>query len=84
MESQITLEFFKNIGIVVALTVGLTQITKGLFTGKMERFTPLLPLVFGVALSMLIFAPTVLGLLVGIMAGLSAAGLYDQHKIVIQ
>ena len=82
MESQLTLEFFKNLGIIVALSMGLTQLIKSLFTGYMERFKPLLPLVIAIGLALIIFGLTTLGLLIGLMAGLTAAGVYDNVAIM--
>lgn len=75
----ITLEFFRDNGVLLAIVVGLTQVTKSYVP---ERCIALVPLVFGIALSLAVNGVSVLGVLMGLTVGLSAGGFYDQKKLV--
>ena len=67
-----------DFSIVTAITVGLTQVTKGLIPSK---FTPLLSVGVAVVLSVVWGlsqdAQLVPSLVSGLISGLSASGLYD-------
>jgi hypothetical protein len=70
-----------EIGVIIAVLVGLGQVAKQL--GLPVKYIPLMNLVLGVIAGMTtIEAPTLQEKVIfGIMAGLSASGLYDQVKI---
>lgn len=77
-----TLQEFQSIAMLVALVIGLTQITKGFV--KNEKFYPLISLALGIALSLLVFGLGVVGLLTGIVIGLSASGLYSGATTIVK
>jgi len=65
---------------LVGLIVGLVEVLKR--TGFPKRFLPLSSLIFGVAAGVFYVHPTDLkvGVIVGLMMGLSASGLYSGTK----
>jgi len=71
-----------TVTIIVAVIVGLGQLAKGL--NMPVKYIPLLSLVLGIVAGIfLVDADTVQEhIFQGIMIGLSAAGLFDQTKIV--
>ena len=66
-------------GIIVALTVGLSQLAKQFIPAK---FYSLLPVVLGVVLALLIDELSVSTGIKGLVLGLTSAGLYDQKNLV--
>lgn len=76
------LNTFKDLGMIVALTLGLTQVTKSFISDT--RFYPLISLVVAVGLTLLIMGVSTLAVLIGIVAGLSASGLYDHAATVLK
>jgi len=69
---------------LIAVIVGLVEVLKR--AGLPKRFLPLASLFFGIATSILYIYPTDLkgGIIVGIMIGLSASGLYSSTKNTIE
>lgn len=65
-------------GVVAMLTIGLTQLVKKFIS---PRYKTLIPVFFGVVLSMAASDVSVSAALTGLVVGLSAAGLYDQKKL---
>jgi len=65
---------------LIGLIVGLVEVLKK--AGLPKRFLPLSSLIFGVAAGTLYVYPTNLkaGIIVGLMMGLSASGLYSGTK----
>lgn len=71
---------FDTIGIVGALSLVITQVTKGFVP---ERFVTLIPVVVGVVVTALAFGGGVgETVLTGLVAGLASSGLYDQKRLV--
>ena len=70
--------------VLVPLIVGLVQLLK--ITGLKKRFLPLASLVFGVLGGVFYIFPQDIkaGILVGIMMGLSASGLYSGGKAMVE
>lgn len=79
INNHMQLTDYRDIAVLVALVIGLTQVFKGFLP---DKFVPLLSLVLGVSLSLVVFGLGVGGILTGVMVGLSASGLYD-HKTLI-
>ncbi|HLS61698.1 MAG TPA: hypothetical protein VK044_11250 [Virgibacillus sp.] len=69
---------------LIAVIVGLVEVLKK--AGLPKRFLPLASLFFGIATSVFYIYPTDLkgGIIVGIMIGLSASGLYSSTKNTIE
>ena len=71
-----------DIAIIIAVVIGVTQLVKGLKIVPI-RFLPLVSLIIGVAAGLLYGDGDLkTNILVGIMVGLSASGLFDQTKIL--
>jgi hypothetical protein len=70
-----------ELGVIIAILVGLSQVGKQL--GLPTKYVPLMNLILGVIAGMTtVEAPTLQEKVIfGIMAGLSASGLYDQSKL---
>lgn len=70
--------------VLIPLIVGLVEIFKGL--GLNKRFLPLISLTFGIAAGVFYVCPDDIkgGILIGIMLGLSASGLYSGTKHTIE
>ena len=70
----------------IPIIAALVQIAKGWVTDR--RWWPVLAIVFGLALNMVIAVPTSADMvragIVGLVAGLGAAGLYDVGKRTIR
>lgn len=71
---------------ISAITIAIVQLVKGYIP---PRFVPLLPI--GVALVLSVIASLVngsvdivQGILAGLISGLTAAGLYDQKKLMVK
>jgi len=72
-----------ELGIVIAITVALTELAKKTL-GVTSRYTPLIALLIGIALTSLSFGGFDTEVLLnGIVAGLSASGLYSGGKTAI-
>lgn len=71
----------EEFALVVALTVGLTQVTK--MTGVSKRWYPLFALVIGVALAFLVEGVAKASVVEGIIAALSSMGLWAGTKTTI-
>jgi hypothetical protein len=71
-----------EIGVIIAVLVGLGQVAKQL--GLPTKYIPLMSLILGVVAGLTMgVAPTFPEqILYGIMVGLSASGLYDQSKVI--
>lgn len=69
---------------LIAVIVGLVEVLKK--AGLPKRFLPLASLFFGITTSVFYIYPTDLkgGIIVGIMIGLSASGLYSSTKNTIE
>ena len=67
-----------DFAVLTAITVGLTQLIKGLIPSKWVPLTSVvLAVIMGSAYSLQQGAPIAEGLVMGLIAGLSANGLYD-------
>jgi len=72
-------------GIIAVIVCALVEVAKGM--GINEKFAPLWAIGFGIALSGLALyqsAPWVQVIFIGIIAGLSAVGLYSGGKNTVQ
>ncbi|MED4841534.1 holin [Weizmannia sp. CD-2023] len=71
-----------SVAVIVAVIVGIGQLAKGL--NMPTKFIPLLSLVLGIVAGIFLVDATSIQehIFNGIMIGLSAAGLFDQTKIV--
>lgn len=68
--------------LVIAVIVGLVELTKKLEWLK-PKYLPLLSLVLGIAAGLIYFEGQIKEKVIfGIVMGLSAAGLFDQSKII--
>jgi hypothetical protein len=72
-----------DMSLIIGITLGLTQAIKML--GLPSRFSALISLVIGVGVAFLAITtePTNTKILLGILCGLSASGLYSGTKAVI-
>lgn len=70
---------FETVAIIVPIVIALVAGAKKM--GLQSNLAPLASLVFGVALSFLFMGAGTSAVITGIVAGLSASGLYDQKKI---
>lgn len=70
-----------EIGIIIAVLIGLGQVAKNL--GMPEKYIPLMNLVLGVIAGLFGGVPGAVfeRIVYGAIVGLSASGLYDQKKI---
>lgn len=70
--------------VLIPLIVGLVELVKGL--GLPKRFLPVISLLLGIAAGVFYLYPDDIkgGILVGIMLGLSASGLYSGTKNTIE
>jgi hypothetical protein len=70
-----------ELGVIIAILVGLSQVGKNL--GLPTKYVPLMNLILGVVAGLTtVEAPTIQEKFIfGVMAGLSASGLYDQSKL---
>jgi hypothetical protein len=72
----------QEFALVVALTVGLTQVAK--MTGVSNRWYPLFALVIGVALAFLVEGAAKTSVVEGIIAALSSMGLWSGVKATVK
>ena len=70
---------FETVAILAPVIIALVAGSKGV--GLESRYAPIASIVFGVLLSFLFVSGWQTAVITGIVAGLSAAGLYDQKKI---
>lgn len=70
--------------VLIPLIIGLVELLKGV--GLPKRYLPVASLIFGIAVGVFYVYPDDLkgGILVGIMLGLSASGLYSGTKNTIE
>jgi len=73
----------ETITIAVAMTVGLTEVVKRTNILS-ERYTPLVSLFIGVAVTLLLTSLDLSTIPLGIIAGLSASGLWSGVKHTIK
>lgn len=72
-----------NLPFIMALTLGITEVLKRLAGWNSEenlnkkRFLPLIALITGMSFGVLIISPDTTGLVIGMIAGLGASGLWD-------
>ena len=78
--AHVSLSFFANVGVLVAITISLVGLVKQ-FVGD-SRFHPLVSLLIGIGLCLLVLGFTKVALLAGVLIGLAASGLYDHKSIV--
>ncbi|BFH14307.1 transposase [Paenibacillus melissococcoides] len=71
-------------GIIVAVIVGLVEIAKGL--GLPIRLAPVLSIILGIAAGVVYLAPGDLkmGVMYGIVSGLTSCGLYSTGKSALR
>jgi hypothetical protein len=73
---------YAELGIVVALTMGITQALKQ--AGMHKRYAGVVSLLLGIGLTILFSeAVTTNVIIVGILSGLSASGLYSGTKAAV-
>lgn len=75
-------EFSSLVVLVIPVIIGLVEVLKKL--GMVEKFAPLMSLLFGIGLIALTGAEWRLALVQGIIAGLAASGLFSGTKKVLK
>jgi hypothetical protein len=81
MEFESIKQVASSLGQMSAVVVGLTQVAKN--AAKIpDRLVPLVSLVIGGGAAYLWVSPDKWGVFLGVLAGLTASGLYSQSKTV--
>ena len=77
------MELVLGIAVLIAFTVGITEVIKRL--GLPSKFSPLVSLIVGIGLAILALTDTMTNkIITGIMCGLSASGLWDNGKKTVE
>lgn len=77
--TNLSVSMFANVGMLSAITIAVSSLLKNLIP---ERFYAILPVLIGIGISCTVLGFGKVEALVGLVIGLTAAGLYDQKNIV--
>ena len=81
MLQQLT-SFTEQFAIIIPVIIGLVHVAKK--TGLSSRYAPLLSIILGVVAGYFYVSPNTIGVLMGIVGGLSASGLWSGVKATVQ
>jgi hypothetical protein len=71
------------LALVSALTLSLVQVVKEVLPDLNKRWVPLFSLAIGIGFGILFIGVTVAGFVIGLIAGLSAIGLWEVGKTTV-
>ena len=80
MERLVLVEFFQLV--IIPIIIGIVEVFKR--AGLPNKYSPVVSLLLGVIFGILYVQPLLNGIIVGLMVGLSATGLYSGSKNIFK
>ncbi len=68
---------------LIPLTTALVEVVKRTIQRDITRWVPIISILFGIASSLVVVSNSPIGVVIGLMVGLSACGLYEVGKTTI-